>query len=164
MSSKFDIRWSIFDIQFECSLISIPIPAGPTAPQSLSATWKKPFARVFRYWVHRPFPCSFWNSFALKEKNLPLYCRAVKDLQKKYAGPTSAGNPVEILLGIEVDFIRDNGFIFGAATEISFRLYYRFRSPRQQRKQGWALVIDGPDISIYDNGIQGIFGVMAAKL
>ena len=52
---------------------------------------------------HSPVP--FENSFALKEKNLSLYCRAIRELKKKYSSPSSADKPIEILLGIEVDFI-----------------------------------------------------------
>jgi len=112
---------------------------------------------VLGFTDHSPVP--FENSFALKEKNLPLYCRAVKDLQKKYAGPTSAGNPVEILLGIEVDFIPGITVSFSELRQ-KYHFDYTIGSvhlvSNGNRDGLW--FIDGPDISIYDNGIQGIFG------
>ncbi|MCX6287898.1 MAG: histidinol-phosphatase [Bacteroidetes bacterium] len=106
---------------------------------------------------HSPVP--FENSFALKEKNLPMYCRAIRDMQKKYASPSSAEKTIEILLGIEIDFIPGMTVSF---EELCQKYHFDFtigsvHLVRDGNKDGlW--FIDGPDISIYDEGIQRMFG------
>jgi len=106
---------------------------------------------------HSPVP--FPNSFALKEENLPLYCRAILDLKKKHNNPLSAEKTIEILCGLEIDFIP------GLTTSIediqrNYNFDYTIGSVhlvRNESKEGlW--FIDGPDISIYDAGIQQVFG------
>ncbi len=106
---------------------------------------------------HSPVP--FENSFALKEKNLPLYCRAIRELKKKYASPSSAEKTIEILLGIEIDFIPGLTVSFEELRK-KHQFDYTIGSVhlvRDGRGEGlW--FIDGPDISIYDDGILRIFG------
>ncbi len=106
---------------------------------------------------HSPVP--FENSFALKEKNFPLYCRAIRDLQKKYSSLSSAEKTIEILLGIEIDFIPG---LTASFEELSGKYHFDYtigsvHLVRDENHEGlW--FIDGPDISIYDDGINGIFG------
>jgi len=132
---------------------------------------------------HSPVP--FENSFALKEKNLPVYCRSIRELKKQYATSSSAektnksvsppgqspglgsqpgvaGNlpgAIEILLGIEIDFIPGITLAF-EELQRKFNFDYTIGSVhlvREQNLEGlW--FIDGPDISIYDEGIQRMFG------
>jgi len=106
---------------------------------------------------HSPVP--FENSFALKEKNLPLYCRAIRELQKKYAAPSSAERTIEILLGIEIDFIPGMTVGFDELKE-KHRFDYTIGSVHLVRdgsnEELW--FIDGPDISIYNDGILKVFG------
>ncbi len=106
---------------------------------------------------HSPVP--FENSFALKEKNLPAYCRAIRELQKTHSSPSSADKKIEILLGIEVDFIPGMTVPFEELRR-KYNFDYTIGSVhlvRDDRGDGlW--FIDGPDISIYDDGIQRIFG------
>jgi histidinol-phosphatase (PHP family) len=104
-------------------------------------------------------PVPFENSFALKEKNLPLYCRAIRELQKKHSAPSSAVKTIEILLGIEIDFIPGMTVSFA---ELRRKNHFDYtigsvHLVRDGNRDGlW--FIDGPDISIYDDGIQRIFG------
>jgi len=106
---------------------------------------------------HSPVP--FENSFALKEKNLPEYCRAIRDLQKKYASSSSAEKKIVILLGIEIDFIPGMTIPFDELRR-KYRFDYVIGSVHLVREglndDLW--FIDGPDISIYDDGLQKIFG------
>ncbi|MEI8005054.1 MAG: histidinol-phosphatase [Bacteroidota bacterium] len=106
---------------------------------------------------HSPVP--FENSFALKEKNLPAYCRAIRELQKKYASPSSAEKTIEILLGLEIDFIPGMTVPFDELRR-KYRFDYVIGSVHLVRDgMNDALwFIDGPEISIYDDGMQKIFG------
>ena len=106
---------------------------------------------------HSPVP--FENSFALKEKNLPLYCRAIRELKKKYDESSSEVNTIEILLGIEIDFIPGMTVPFAELSE-KYQFDYTIGSVHlvkdSNSEELW--FIDGPDISIYDEGIQRVFG------
>jgi len=106
---------------------------------------------------HSPVP--FENSFALKEKNLPAYCRAIRELQKKYASPSSAVKNIEVLLGIEIDFIPGMTVPFDEL-RLKYRFDYVIGSVHLIRDPGGDALwfIDGPEIAIYDDGIQKIFG------
>lgn len=106
---------------------------------------------------HSPVP--FENSFALKEKNLQVYCRAIRELQKKYAAPSSTGKSIEILLGIEIDFIPGLTVAFDELRQ-RCRFDYVIGSVHLIRDPGGDALwfIDGPEIAIYDDGIQKIFG------
>lgn len=105
---------------------------------------------------HSPVP--FENSFALKEKNLPMYCRVIQELQKKYASPSSEEKALEILLGIEIDFIPGMTMPFEELRK-KYQFDYTIGSVHLvrdgNRDRLW--FIDGPDISVYDDGIQSIF-------
>jgi len=106
---------------------------------------------------HSPVP--FENSFALKEKNLPVYCRAIRELQKKYSATSSAEKNLEILMGIEVDFIPGMTVSFEELRR-RYRFDYLIGSVHLVHDgiNDGLWFIDGPDISIYDDGIQKIFG------
>jgi histidinol-phosphatase (PHP family) len=126
---------------------------------------------------HTPVP--FENKFALSEENLPVYCDTILALKKKYAGDqpgpgnkgvsrdllppgtsnSSGMNPFpEILLGVEIDFIPGMTRPFSSYREL-FDLDYTIGSVHLVRNSeaGGLWFIDGPDISIYDEGIQKMF-------
>lgn len=130
---------------------------GSSEPERYVEEALKQGFEVLGFSDHSPVP--FENSFALKEKNLPLYCRAIRDLQKKYASPSSADKKIEILLGIEVDFIPGLTVPFNELRK-KHQFDYTIGSVHLVRDGNsddlW--FIDGPDISIYDDGIQKVFG------
>lgn len=130
---------------------------GSSEPERYVEEALKQGFEVLGFSDHSPVP--FENSFALKEKNLPLYCRAIRDLQKKYASPSSADKKIEILLGIEVDYIPGLTVSFDELRK-KHTFDYTIGSVHLVRDRNnedlW--FIDGPDISIYDDGIQKVFG------
>jgi len=104
---------------------------------------------------HSPVP--FSNSFAIREERMDDYCADILNLKKKYSsGP---GTDIDILLGLEIDFIP------GVTTSIeSYRSKYPFDyvigSVHLVKNMNcpdlW--FIDGPDMSIYEAGLQDVFG------
>lgn len=96
-------------------------------------------------------PVSFKNTFAIGEEKLEEYVSTILELRKLYSSPS-------ILLALEVDYIP------GITTPFDF---YRNNYPFDYLIGSIHLVknedpdklwfIDGPDISIYDNGLQEVF-------
>lgn len=129
---------------------------GSSEPERYVEEALKQGFEVLGFSDHSPVP--FENSFALKKQDLPMYCRAIRDLAMKYGKSSSADQKINILLGIEVDFIPDLTVPFKDLRE-KFRFDYTIGSVhlvKNGRNDGlW--FIDGPDISIYDDGIQKIF-------
>jgi histidinol-phosphatase (PHP family) len=111
---------------------------------------------VLGFTDHSPVP--FDNSFALKKQDLPLYCRAIRDLGRKYGNETSADRNIEILLGLEIDYIPGMTVPFAELRE-KYRFDYTIGSVhliRNGKSEGlW--FIDGPDLALYDDGLQKIF-------
>jgi len=118
---------------------------------------------------HSPVP--FENNFAIREGMLSEYCKAIQDLvnhpppllQERGVGGevlhSESGYEVNILLGLEVDYI--------PGLTQSFEFYrknypfdYLIGSIHLIRKSSsdnlW--FIDGPDIEIYERGLKEIFG------
>lgn len=130
---------------------------GSSEPERYVEEALKQGFEVLGFSDHSPVP--FENSFALKEKNLPLYCRAIRDLQKKFASPSSAEKTIEILLGIEIDFIPGMTVSFKELKQ-KYHFDYTIGSVhlvRDENHEGlW--FIDGPDVAIYDEGIRRMFG------
>lgn len=132
---------------------------------------------VLGFTDHAPVP--FNNTFALSDENLPVYCDTISELKKNCISPLlSAPSELtlncsshqasyshgmnafpEILLGLEIDFIPGMTKPFSEYHE-QLDLDYTIGSVHLVRNHGeeglW--FIDGPDISIYDDGIQKMFG------
>jgi histidinol-phosphatase (PHP family) len=126
---------------------------------------------------HAPVP--FDNTFALTEENLPVYCDTISILKKKYSSPQPPAAGIglkpgdqppasdntsgirafpEILLGLEIDFIPGITKPFSEYRKLP-DLDYTIGSVHLVRAPDndglW--FIDGPDIAIYDDGIQKMF-------
>jgi histidinol-phosphatase (PHP family) len=116
--------------------------------------------RVLGFSDHSPVP--FENNFAIKEERLDEYCNAIRKLEPPLLSPPQEGKGrgwgIKILLGLEIDYIP------GVTKSID---YYRnkyqidyFIGSVHLVKNGnnpglW--FIDGPDISIFDQGLKDFF-------
>jgi histidinol-phosphatase (PHP family) len=101
---------------------------------------------------HAPVP--FENNFAIRnDKKLGEYCKAIRDLQKKYHGRIS------VLLALELDYIEEISRDFGITRE-ECGLDYTIGSVHLVRNAGnerlW--FIDGPKSESYDEGLREVFG------
>jgi histidinol-phosphatase (PHP family) len=110
---------------------------------------------------HSPVP--FENNFAIREGGLEAYCSAISALRNENPGIDSQ-NQIEILLGLEVDFIPGVTTSF-AELKSRYGFDYLIGSVHLVRNgsPGELWFIDGPDISIYDRGLREIFGRDAKK-
>jgi len=106
---------------------------------------------------HAPVP--FENTFAIPDGKLDEYVNTILDLRKQYSSPS-------ILLSLEIDYIpgitqpfdyyRTNypfDYLIG-----SVHLVKQSRIPQEGGSSEPLWFIDGPDISIYDKGLQELFG------
>ncbi len=104
---------------------------------------------------HSPVP--FPNTFALRTEKLGEYCSEISDLKKQYSSQSGSG--IEVLLGIEIDYIP------GITTPISdYRRNYPFdyvigsvhliKNPSVEGL--W--FIDGPERSLCQAGLSEVFG------
>ena len=110
---------------------------------------------------HSPVP--FENNFALKEEKLESYIRVVQDLKNTYSKEKTAAG-INILQSLEIDFI----------PEVTKPIdYYRINPTFdyfigsvhlvKNLETGKLWFIDGPDINIYDEGLNETFGGNARK-
>lgn len=103
---------------------------------------------------HSPLP--FENSFALREERVEDYCREVGLLKSELQ---QEGSPMEVFLGMEVDFIPGYGRSFAWFRE-NYELDYLIGSVHLVRNGQpddlW--FIDGPDPATYDEGLNRLFG------
>ena len=120
---------------------------GSSAPREyLEEALRQGFG-VLGFSDHSPVP--FENSFAIREERLDEYCKAIRELP--------AGD-ILILLGLEIDYIPG---ITKPAEEYREKNHFDFfigsvHLVRNGNDPGlW--FIDGPDISIYDQGLQDVF-------
>lgn len=104
---------------------------------------------------HSPFP--FENNFAIHETKLEEYVNTILGLRELYSVPS-------ILLALEIDFIP------GITLPIEhYRKLYTFDyfigsvHLVKNEESGNLWFIDGPDITIYDNGLKEIFSGDARK-
>ena len=133
---------------------------GSAAPEEyLKEALRQGFS-VLGFSDHSPVP--FENNFAIKEDRLDEYCEAIRKLSptpdSSPAGEGRKGRGLKILLGLEIDYIP------GITTSIED---YRKKNDfdyfigsvhlvRNGNNPGlW--FIDGPDISIYDQGLHDFF-------
>jgi histidinol-phosphatase (PHP family) len=133
---------------------------GSSAPEAyLKEALRQGFS-VLGFSDHSPVP--FENNFAIKEERLDEYCEAVRKLSPTPVpfpmGEGREGRGITILLGLEIDYIP------GVTKSVE---YYRkkyqidyFIGSVHLVKNGnnpglW--FIDGPDISIYDQGLNDFF-------
>ena len=98
---------------------------------------------------HAPVP--FKNNFAISDDKIDEYVSTILSLKKRYTKPT-------ILLALEADYIP------GITTEFdhfrkSYPLDYLIGSVHLVKgdDSGELWFIDGPDISVYDEGLKNIF-------
>ena len=98
---------------------------------------------------HSPVP--FENNFAIREAEIETYVNTILRLKKQYTSPN-------ILLALEIDHIP------GITSSVSYysNLYpfdYFIGSVHlvKNEETGKLWFIDGPDISIYDNGLKEVF-------
>jgi len=101
---------------------------------------------------HAPMPIK--NNFAIKnEEQLLNYCNEVKRLKSKYEGQLA------IYLSLEIDYIPEETKEFKWFTN-QYGLDYTIGSVHLVKNGSndrlW--FIDGPDATIYDNGLRDIFG------
>jgi histidinol-phosphatase (PHP family) len=106
-------------------------------------------------------PVLFKNTFAIRDGKLEEYVNTILDLRKQYSSP-------HILLALEVDYIPGITMSFDDLRKQypfdyligSVHLVNPSPCPLPQdgggSEQLW--FIDGPDISIYDKGLQELFG------
>lgn len=103
---------------------------------------------------HSPVP--FKNSFAIPEEKLGNYIQTIQQLKNK--------SGINILLALEIDFIqgvtRPLDFYRGTG---SFDYLIGSVHLVKNEDSGALWFIDGPDISIYDNGLKEIFSGDARK-
>ena len=120
---------------------------GSSAPEEyLKESLRQGFS-VLGFSDHSPVP--FENNFAIKEERLDEYCKVVRGLN---------GRGITILLGLEIDFIPG----FTKPIE-EYRKIFPFdyfigsvHLVRNGTNPGlW--FIDGPDVSIYDQGLEEVF-------
>jgi histidinol-phosphatase (PHP family) len=114
---------------------------------------------------HSPVP--FDNSFAIREEELENYAKTIRELSGiRY--PCLAGrqatSDIRILLGLEIDFIPGITRSFAKYREM-LPLDYTIGSVHLVRNSDPSHLwfIDGPDISIYQNGLKEVFGDDARK-
>ena len=102
---------------------------------------------------HAPVP--FENTFAIKEGKLESYVNAILQLKEKYS---SQELPLDVLLGLEIDFIPGISEPFDDFRS-EFQFDYLIGSVHLVKNEdtGNLWFIDGPDISIYDAGLKDVF-------
>ena len=110
---------------------------------------------------HSPVP--FENNFAIREEEVEKYIQAILQLKNTYSF-MSAAPGINILLALEIDYIP------GVTLPINHYhkkhpFDYFIGSVHLVKKEGSEKLwfIDGPDITIYDNGLKEIFSGDARK-
>jgi histidinol-phosphatase (PHP family) len=112
---------------------------------------------------HSPVP--FENTFAIRGNELCLYGETINHLKNLHSGTLDGNNgspvisKIDILLGLEIDFIPGITRSFDEYRNL-LSLDYTIGSVHLVRNSDplhlW--FIDGPDFSIYDKGLQEVFG------
>jgi len=99
---------------------------------------------------HSPVP--FENTFAIKNGMLGAYVSSILQLKEKYS------SRLQVLLGLEIDYIPGITESFDSHRK-DFPFDYLIGSVHLVKNEdtGKLWFIDGPDISIYDNGLKDIF-------
>ena len=103
---------------------------------------------------HSPVP--FENTFAIREEELMKYGQAIKKLQQSEI--VNRKSEINILLGLEIDYIPGVTRSFSEYREL-LQLDYTIGSVHLVRNSDPSSLwfIDGPDIAIYDKGLQEVF-------
>ncbi len=110
--------------------------------------------RILGFSDHSPVP--FKNSFAIKnsDEGVQAYCNEINRLKSLYSG-----NSVEILLGLEVDCIPGiTRLVSDYRDQYSFDYFIGSVHLVKNVDTGRLWFIDGPSVSIYDEGLEKIFG------
>lgn len=106
--------------------------------------------KIYGFSSHAPIPIP--NDFALTEETFPLYRQEIEHLKTKYRGQ------IEILLGIEADFITGITTAFDTFRN-QFELDYIIGSVHMVKApDGQPWFIDGSLRESYDNGLSDFFG------
>ena len=110
---------------------------------------------------HSPVP--FENTFAIREKEVLDYGRTIKLLQQseivnRKSEIVNRKSEINILLGLEIDYIPGVTRSFSEYREL-LQLDYTIGSVHLVRNSDPSSLwfIDGPDIAIYDKGLQEVF-------
>lgn len=103
---------------------------------------------------HSPVP--FENTFAIKLGHLDKYVDSILKLKEKF---NSQEQPFRVFLGLEIDYIPGVSDIF-AFLRNNYPFDYLIGSVHLVKNEntGKLWFIDGPEISIYDKGLQEVFG------
>ncbi len=104
---------------------------------------------------HAPVP--FSNSFAIRGEKMDAYCACILNLKKKYS--SMPGTDINILLGLEIDFIpgvTDSIDTYRAGYPFDYMIGSVHLVKNGNHPDLW--FIDGPEISIYETGLRDIFG------
>jgi histidinol-phosphatase (PHP family) len=110
---------------------------------------------------HSPVP--FENNFAIREGELEKYIRAILELKNTYS-LLSAAPGINILLALEIDYIP--GVTLPVKHYHSIHAFDYFIGSVHLVKNeasGKLWFIDGPDITIYDKGLEEVFSGDAEK-
>jgi histidinol-phosphatase (PHP family) len=104
---------------------------------------------------HSPVP--FPNTFAIPEEKLGEYVNTVQHLKERYSSP-------RVLLALEADYIPGITRQFDSYRK-KYPLDYLIGSVHLVKNEtsGKLWFIDGPDIKVYDNGLNEVFGGDAGK-
>jgi histidinol-phosphatase (PHP family) len=103
---------------------------------------------------HAPVP--FPNTFAIRDEEFDGYINAVLHLKNTYSD-RSASPPLHILLALEVDYIPGITVPVHQYRKHNHFDYFIGSVHLVQNETGDLWFIDGPDISIYDRGLQECF-------
>ena len=104
---------------------------------------------------HSPVP--FKNNFAIREPELEEYVNTILRLREQYPVPS-------ILLALEIDFIPDITLPIKHYRKLyPFDYFIGSVHLVKNEESGNLWFIDGPDITIYDNGLKEIFSGDARK-
>jgi len=133
---------------------------GTSAPEEyLKEALRQGFS-VLGFSDHSPVP--FKNSFAIHEERLDEYCKAIRGLSPSPFSPPLEGRGrgwgIKILLGLEIDYIP--GVTKSIEEYRNKKQFDYFIGSVHLVRNGsdpglW--FIDGPDISIYDQGLNDFF-------
>lgn len=104
---------------------------------------------------HSPVP--FENNFAIRQEELENYIQAILKLKNTY-GSSIASPGINILLALEIDYIPDITVpVDHYRKTYPFDYFIGSVHLVKNEDSGRLWFIDGPDVTIYDKGLKGIF-------
>jgi histidinol-phosphatase (PHP family) len=131
---------------------------GSSAPEEyLKEAIRQEFS-VLGFSDHSPVP--FENNFAIREERLNEYCEAIRNLSPSPFSPPLEGRglSIQILLGLEIDYIPSlTKSIEYYREKYHFDYFIGSVHLVQNGNNPGLWFIDGPDVSIYDQGLNNVF-------